>query len=146
MSRKIHESLDLNPDADGDRDYDNDPRPIVDLVVYTDPQESAAAMIAADFDHVRDNMYDIIDQGRQALVDMAEIAKQSQDPKMYDTMVNVLKATIEGNKALMDLHKTKKDLVPAAEQLAPQTINNNLFLTTEELNKMLEDARAKKGQ
>jgi molecular chaperone DnaK (HSP70) len=132
---KLRNTLDLDPDVQ---------KP-VDLVVYVDPQENTEAQIAADFEYARDNMYEFIEQSKAALVDMIDVAKQSQHPKLYEAMNNMLKITAEINKDLLELHKTKKDLGPAAEA-STNIVNNNLFLTTEELNKMLEDAKANREQ
>lgn len=140
MSKKIHETLDLNPSA-------GQYIPPTELVVFTDPPETTQDQIAADFDYARDNLYDIIEQSKAAMAEMFEVARQSQHPKVYESMTTMLKITADTNKALLELHKAKKELSPAASgDQAPTTINNNLFLTTEELNKMLEDARALKEQ
>lgn len=133
MSDKIRKTLDLAPETP------------TELVVYTDPQLETDAQVAADFEYARDNLYEFIEQSKAALADMFEVARQSQHPKVYESMNNMLKITSEMNKDLLALHKTKKELGPEAEQKIG-VVNNNLFLTTDELNKMLEDAKAKKGQ
>ena len=134
---RLRNTLDLDPEG-------GEPKK-VDMVVYVDPQENTEAQIAADFEYARDDMYEFIEQSKTALADMFDVARQSQHPKVYEAMNNMLKITSEMNKDLLELHKTKKDLGPAAEA-STNIVNNNLFLTTEELNKMLEDAKANREQ
>ena len=58
----------------------------------------------------------------------------------------MIKNVADISKDLLDLQKKKKDLIKPEPQEGPQTVNNNLFVgTTADLNRMIEEAQAKKS-
>lgn len=90
-----------------------------------------------DFDYARANLKDAIDQGNQALEQLIDIADQSQHPRAYEVVSTLINTIVNANKDLLDLSKKKKEIMAADKKEGPQTINNNLILTTAELQKML---------
>jgi hypothetical protein len=93
-----------------------------------------------DFDYARENLYNIIGRGGDAIEDMLDLARASQHPRSYEVLATLLKTMTDANKDLLELQKKKKDLAPKDEN-GPQTINNNLFVgSTADLQKMLKGA------
>ena len=91
-----------------------------------------------DFEYARRNMYDIIGQGQEAIARLMDIADQSQHPRAYEVVANLIKTMAETNKDLLDLTKKKRELQPKEEQ-AKQQVTNNLFVgSTAELQAMLQ--------
>jgi hypothetical protein len=90
-----------------------------------------------DFDYARSNLKEVIDKGGEALQQLIDIADQSQHPRAYEVIATLMNTLVGANKDLMDLSKKKKDIMAADKKEGPQTINNNLILTTAELQKML---------
>lgn len=90
-----------------------------------------------DFDYARANLKDVIDRGNDALEQLIDIADQSQHPRAYEVISTLMNTIVNANKDLLDLSKKKKDIMTADKKDGPQTINNNLILTTAELQKML---------
>ena len=95
-----------------------------------------------DYEYARRNLYDLIEKGHNALDEIIDIAKQSQQARAFEVATNLIKTMAETNKDLMNLAKTKKEV----DQESPlgngkeKTVNNNLFVgSTSELLKMIKN-------
>ena len=73
---------------------------------------------------------------------MLEIAKQSEHPRAFEVVGQLIKSGLDANKELMTLHKTKKEL--SMEKGGTTTnVNNAVFVgSTADLQKLL---KAKRG-
>lgn len=92
-----------------------------------------------DFEYARQNMYEIIGQGQEAIARLMDIADQSQHPRAYEVIANLIKTMAETNKDLLDLTKKKRDLKPKEEEAKQQQVTNNLFVgSTAELQQFLQ--------
>tara|TARA_R110000824_G_scaffold270265_1_gene458709 strand:- start:504 stop:998 length:495 start_codon:yes stop_codon:yes gene_type:complete len=93
----------------------------------------------SDYDLVRQNMKDIIDQGKIAIEGILDVAGEGDSPRAYEVVSQLLKSTSEANKDLLDLHKKKKELEKEeGSSRKNQTTNNNLFVgSTKDLQRML---------
>lgn len=109
-----------------------DMAPSTQVAPYT-PQTTAEE----DFDYARDNIKGAIDSGTEALEQLIDIADQSQHPRAYEVISTLINTIVSANKDLLDLSKKKKDIAAVDKKDGPQTINNNLILTTADLQKML---------
>lgn len=92
-----------------------------------------------DFEYARQNMYEIIGQGQEAIARLMDIADQSQHPRAYEVIANLIKTMADTNKDLLDLTKKKRDLQPKEEEAKQQQVTNNLFVgSTAELQQLLQ--------
>jgi hypothetical protein len=92
-----------------------------------------------DFTYARENLYDVISKGQEALFDMLDVAKQSQHPRAYEVLSGLINTLVAANKDLLDLQKKKKDLFKQEEKKTNVT-NNNLFVgSTAELQKLIKE-------
>ena len=90
-----------------------------------------------DFQYARENLYNLIERGQDGLEELLEIAKQSQHPRAFEVVGQMIDKLANTNKELLNLHKTKKDM--RTEKGGPTSVNNNLFVgSTTELQKMLK--------
>jgi hypothetical protein len=93
-----------------------------------------------DYEYARQNMYDIIEKGQSALEDIVDIARQSESPRAFEVVTNLIKTLAETNKDLLELAKKNKDITKEENKDGPQTVNNNLFVgSSAELLKMIKD-------
>ena len=94
-----------------------------------------------DYEYALQNMYDIIEKGQNALEDIVDIARQSESPRAFEVVTNLIKTLADANKDLMDLAKKNKELTkPDASNEGNKTVNNNLFVgSSSELLKMIKD-------
>ena len=97
---------------------------------------------AIDYNYARENYYNLIERNQDAIEEMLEIAKQSEHPRAFEVVGQLIKSGLEANKELMNLHKTKKDLT--TEKTPNQVTNQAVFVgSTAELQKLL---KAKRGE
>jgi len=94
--------------------------------------------IKSDYDYSRQTYYDLIEKGRESLEMMIEVARESEHPRAYEVLSGMIKNISDVNDKLMDLNKKQKDINKNDEpkQVGNQT-TNNLYLTTADLQKMM---------
>ena len=93
-----------------------------------------------DYNYTRENYYNLIERNQDAVEEMLEIAKQSEHPRAFEVVGQLIKSGLDANKELMNLHKTKKDL--STEKAPNQVTNQAVFVgSTAELQKLLNAKR-----
>jgi len=90
-----------------------------------------------DYEFARSNLYDLINKGSHALEDIIDVAKQSESPRAFEVVTNLLKTMVDANKDLLELAKKQKQLEDDKDE-GPKTVNNNLYLTSADLLKMIK--------
>ena len=91
-----------------------------------------------DFQYARENLYNLIERGQDGLEELLEIAKQSQHPRAFEVVGQMIDKLANNNKELLNLHKTKKD-IQAEKTSGPTNVTNALFVgSTSELQKLLK--------
>ena len=94
-----------------------------------------------DYNYARENYYNLIERNQDAVEEMLEIAKQSEHPRAFEVVGQLIKSGLDANKELMALHKTKKEL--SVEKGTQTLVNNAVFVgSTAELQKLLKVKRA----
>ena len=90
-----------------------------------------------DYSHSRDNYYNLIDKGNEAIEGILEIAKEGQHPRAYEVAGQLIGQVATTVDKLQDLQKKLKDLKEVPNKTNTQ-IKNALFVgSTNELQKML---------
>lgn len=95
-----------------------------------------------DLEEVRQNIKSVMETGEEALREILEIAKQSEQPRAFEVVSTLMKTMLDANKDLADI-STKKRFIKeeiAGPKEAAQTnvTNNNLIVSTADLLKMLK--------
>ena len=125
---KIAETLDLTP-------VDNKTE-----VVKVEPAEDQK--LENDFQYARENLYNIIERGTDALNGIVDLANQSQPPRSFEVVADLVRTLSGANKDLLDIQKKMRDLDP--DKHKPQKVENNLFIgSTKELTDLLEGGARK---
>ena len=124
---KISESLGLDP-IEGELIES----PTKDIV-------KAPSEAEKDFEYARDNFYNIIETGTEALQQMLDVAKASEHPRAYEVVSTLMKTLVDANKDLVSMgDKTRKE---EAKQEKAVT-NNNLFVgSTADLQKLIKNMK-----
>lgn len=99
-----------------------------------------------DYQYARENLRNVIQTGNQVLKDMVDFAKQTTSPRAYEVLGQMLRAQMDSNEKLLDIHNKMKKIrdgeaapVSGNSQSAG-TINNIVFNgTTEELFDLIQD-------
>ena len=125
---KIAETLDLTP-------VDNKTE-----VVKVEPADDQK--LENDFQYARENLYNIIERGTDALNGIVDLANQSQHPRSFEVVADLVRTLSGANKDLLDIQKKMRDLDP--DKHKPQKVENNLFIgSTKELTDLLEGGARK---
>ena len=94
-----------------------------------------------DFRYTRENLYNLLERGQDAVEELLEIAKQSEHPRAFEVVGQLIGKLTETNKELMGLHKTKKEL-SIERGGGDVNVNNAGFVgSTAELQKLLKSKR-----
>ena len=97
-----------------------------------------------DYDYSRETYYDLIEKGRESLDLMIEVARESEHPRAFEVLSNMIKGISDVNDKLMDLNKKRKDINKEEfQEIEHQT--NNLFVgTTTDLQRLLQKEKETK--
>lgn len=97
--------------------------------------------IEDDYDVARSNLRELLVKGQEALMQALEVAKQSEHPRAFEVVGNLMKQLADVNQQLMDLHQQKAKLdAPNKAEQAKVTNNNAIFVgSTAELNKLIKN-------
>ena len=92
----------------------------------------------ADYKYQRENFYNLVERGQDAIEGILEIAKESEHPRTYEVAGNLIKQVAEVTEKLGDLQEKMKRL-KEVPNTAPKNVTNALFVgSTAELQKMLK--------
>lgn len=123
----------------------NEPAP---PATYAEPKaleviEDSDGRVDIDFDLSRDNLHELLMHGREALLHALDVAKQSEHPRAFEVVGNLMKQLADVNQQLMDLHKQKNTIKKFSGDKPTRSVtNNSIFVgSTAELNKMLNDLK-----
>ena len=94
--------------------------------------------VDADYKYQRDNFYNLIEKGQNAIEGILNVAKESDHPRGYEVAGNLIKQFAEVTEKLGDLQEKMKKLKEVPNS-APKNVTNALFVgSTAELQKMLK--------
>jgi len=90
-----------------------------------------------DYEYTRDNLKAIIEKGSEALDGILELAKESEHPRAYEVVGQIIKNVADVNRQLIDLQKDIKGLKKT--ESGPKNVTNALFVgSTHDLQKLLK--------
>ena len=106
--------------------------------------ESSETKIDNDYDTTRNNLRELLTTGQNALMHALEVAKQSEHPRAFEVVGNLMKQLADVNQQLMDLHQQKAKL-DAPKNKDTKVTNNAIFVgSTSELAKMIQNMNKEK--
>jgi hypothetical protein len=96
-----------------------------------------------DYTYSRENYYNLIERGQEAVQGILDVAREGQHPRAYEVALNGIKNVADTIDKLQDLQKKLKDL-KEVPKTAGANIKNALFVgSTAELQKMLKNENTK---
>jgi len=91
-----------------------------------------------DYKYQRENFYNLIERGQDAIDGILDLVRESEHPRTYEVAGNLIKQVAEVTEKLGDLQGKMKKLKEVPNS-APQNVTNALFVgSTAELQKMLK--------
>ena len=110
-----------------------DPKPIIPR-----PPE-AFGDADADYKYSRENFYNLVERGQDAITGILDLAKESEHPRTYEVAGQLIKTVSEVTERLADLQEKMKRLKEVPDN-APKNVTNALFVgSTKELQALLKD-------
>lgn len=93
-----------------------------------------------DYEYARENFYNVIEKGTEALEQMMDVARASEHPRAYEVISTLMKTLVDANKDLVEMGNKKAKKEESEE--SKKVTNNNLFVgSTSELQQMLKQMR-----
>jgi len=95
--------------------------------------------IKKDYEYSRGNFYSIIEKGQEAINSVLELAQETESPRAYEVVGQLIKNVSDATDKLMDLQKKLKDIEEVKSSSGPTNVTNALFVgSTAELSKLLK--------
>jgi hypothetical protein len=132
LDDKVNEILGIEPipTLESIVKIDNPPVPRIN--------DTTKADIDNDYEYSRENYYNLIEKGQQAIEGILEIAKEGQHPRAYEVAGQLIASVAGTVDKLQDLQKKLKELKNLPKTASPQ-IKNALFVgSTKELQQLLK--------
>lgn len=100
--------------------------------------QSQDQKVESDYDKTRTNLLDLLNKGQDALTSALAVAKQSEHPRAFEVVGNLMKQVADINSQLMELHQQKQK-IDEPKGGAKSVTNNAIFVgSTSELNKLID--------
>ena len=94
--------------------------------------------IENDYKYQRENFYNLVERGTDAIDGILEIARESEHPRTYEVAGNLIKQVAEVTEKLGELQEKMKRLKEVPSN-APKNVTNALYVgSTAELQKLLK--------
>tara|TARA_R110002072_G_scaffold96966_2_gene213054 strand:- start:109 stop:528 length:420 start_codon:yes stop_codon:yes gene_type:complete len=99
--------------------------------------------VDSDYKYQRENFYNLIERGQDAIDGILEVAKQSDHPRSYEVAGNLISQVAEVTEKLSRLQNSMKRLKEVPSN-APKNVTNALYVgSTAELQKLLKGDKKK---
>lgn len=131
----------MNTDESLSKLFNVEPTPQVEVLPPTEFQGvHTSDKIETDYDSTRNNLNDLLLKGKEALETALTVAKQSEHPRAFEVVGNLIKQLADVNQQLLDIHQQKKKLEEPSKTSKNVTTNNAIFVgSTADLNKMIKN-------
>ena len=92
-----------------------------------------------DYRYSRENFYNLIERGQDAITGILDLAKEQEHPRTYEVAGQLIKTVSEVTERLADLQEKMKKLKEVPDK-GPSSVTNALFIgSTKELQSLLKD-------
>ena len=92
-----------------------------------------------DYEYSRKTYYELIEKSKESLDLMLEVAKESEHPRAFEVLGNMIKQISDVNDKLLDVNIKMQKAKSQDEVKQLENTTNNLFVgTTTELQRMLK--------
>ena len=90
-----------------------------------------------EYEFSQEQYHTLIAKGNDALDELLAVAKESENPRAFEVVTQLLSGLTNTTKELLQLQKTKKEIEKDVKD--PSTVNNSLFIgSTAELQELLD--------
>lgn len=94
------------------------------------------------YEQTKTNLQDLIDQGKDAMDEILQIAKAGQHPRAFEVYGTLLKNVVDANKELLSIQKQMRDMDKKTQPSGTTTIDKAIFVgSTSELSKLIKQEK-----
>ena len=115
--------------------------PETKIVKATIPEEQKKNDLDKDYSDVRGNLKELIQKGSAAIDGILNLANETEQPRAYEVLAQLIKTVSETNKDLLNMHNQMKTIKGEPQQTnnsGNKITNNSIFVgSTAELQKLL---------
>lgn len=87
----------------------------------------------------KENLQGIIDQGKEAMEEILNVAKAGQHPRAFEVYGTILKNMVDANKELLNIQKQIREMDGKKKETNNTTIDKAIFVgSTAELSKLIK--------
>lgn len=92
------------------------------------------------YEQTKENLQDLIDQGKDAMDEILQIAKAGQHPRAFEVYGTLLKNVVDANKELLAVQKQMREMDGKKKEVNNTNIDKAVFVgSTADLAKMLKN-------
>jgi GTP cyclohydrolase II len=93
-----------------------------------------------DYEKSRENLYQLLDTGKDAVEGILEVAKETDHPRAYEVVGQLLKTVTDTNIQLLEIQQKRIDIENAEVKQGDTNIQNALFIgSTADLQKLMKE-------
>ena len=91
------------------------------------------------YEQTKDNLQELIDQGKEAMEEILAIAKEGQHPRAFEVYGSLLKNVVDANKELLNIQKQMREMDNVGKKSTNNTTIDKAVCvgTPQDLNKLL---------
>jgi hypothetical protein len=137
LDRSLSEIFEIDPVSDNSSE-------IIDIAPANGNENS---VVETDSSNARVNVYDLLKHGKEALEFALQLAKDTENPKVLETVPSILRELANLNNQLLEVQKQKQILTKSNDKPnSPTSVTNNAIFvgSTKDLNDFLSK-RLKNG-
>jgi hypothetical protein len=109
------------------------------------PRPNEKEDITSDYKYSRENLYNLVERGQDAIDGILTLAKETDHPRTYEVAGQLIKNVGEVTEKLLQLQEKMKKLGEETKK-GPSKVENNLFVgSTAELQKLIKDNKNDKN-
>lgn len=111
----------------------------------TVPRPNEREDITSDYKYSRENLYSLVERGQDAIDGILTLAKETDHPRTYEVAGQLIKNVGEVTEKLLQLQEKMKKLGEETKKV-PNKVENNLFVSTAELQKLIKEKKNDKDK
>jgi len=95
------------------------------------PRPKETADIDGDYKYSRENLYNLVERGQDAIDGILDLAREGEHPRAYEVAGQLIKNVGEVTEKLLDLQEKMKKLKDVPDK-APKNVTNALFVGSQQ--------------
>ena len=138
IEKTMEQIFDVEP-FNGNPNIDQDKR----VTVFPPPNTPIEPDLKSDlvdaYEQSKDNLQELIDNGKEAMEELLAIAKEGQHPRAYEVYGTLLKNMVDANKELLNVQKQMRDMDGKKNEGGTKIDKAAIFVgSTAELSKLIK--------